>query len=193
MTRAILATLLAVYATAQSPTNNRPKKVLTPEQLAYQKEMKDHRKKLDKLRADAAAPYSAELTREKIPLCPDANNTRDLNMCLVHEIELTNTNYKAFTSAIHAMLALPEPGSPGVSTPIIGPTGPEATPATSMAAFDAAESAWQAYAKAECSAMDTLWRGGTIVNSIVGECELRMVRDRMRELDTAYEMELHQH
>jgi uncharacterized protein YecT (DUF1311 family) len=91
------------------------------------------------------------------------------------------------------MLAFPGPAMQGTSTPSVGPTGPEGTPATNTAAFDAAESAWLTYAKAECSAMDTLWRGGTIVNSIVGKCELRMTHVRMHELDLAYSRLLHPH
>jgi uncharacterized protein YecT (DUF1311 family) len=191
MHRVFLAALFAVYANAQIPANNHPKKVLTPEQLAYQQAIKEYNAKSKELRAAAIAAYNAELAREKAPECPDADNTRDINMCLGHEVELTEANYKAFTTALRGMLALPEPAVPGAPTPYMGPTGPEGTPATNTAAFDAAESAWQAYAKAECSAMDTLWRGGTIVNSIVAECELRMARARMHELDNAYDMQLH--
>ncbi len=73
-----------------------------------------------------------------------------------------------------------------MTAPIQGPSGIEATPATNTAAFDAAESAWQTYATAECSAVDTYWRGGTIVNSMVSECDLRLARARLRELDTVY-------
>jgi uncharacterized protein YecT (DUF1311 family) len=193
MNRAILAALLAVSVSAQTLPNNRPKNILTPEQLAYQQAMNDYNAKLDKLRAAATAAYSVELAREKAPECPGADNTRDFNLCLGHEIDLTDANYKTFTTALRAMLASPSPAVPGNPTPDVGPTGPAGTPATNTAAFDAAESAWQAYAKAECSATDTRWRGGTIVNSIVADCELRMARSRMHELDTAYEMELHPH
>jgi uncharacterized protein YecT (DUF1311 family) len=193
MRRFILVTLFAVYASAQIPVNNRPKKVLTPEQLVYQQTEKDYNAKLDKLRVDASVAYSAELVREKAPECPDANNTYDMNMCLGHEMELTDANYKAFTTALRAMLSAPEPVMPGEHTPYDGPTGQAATPATNTAAFDAAESAWQSYAKAECSAVDTLWRSGTIVNAMVGECSLRMARSRLHELDNAYEMKLRPH
>jgi uncharacterized protein YecT (DUF1311 family) len=193
MNIAILAALLAVSVSAQTLPNNRPKKILTPEQLAYQQAMNDYSTKLDKLRAVATTAYNAELAREKAPECPEAVNTRDINLCLGREIDITDANYKTFATALRAMLASPSPVVPGNPTPDIGPTGPAGTPATNTAGFDAAESAWKAYAKAECSATGTRWRGGTIVNSIVAECELRMVRSRMHELDTAYDMELHPH
>ena len=191
--RVILAALFAVCANAQTPVNNHPKKVLTPEQLAYRQAAKEYRAKLDKLRADATAAYNAELVREKAPDCPDAQTTYDTNMCLGHEMDLTLANYQGFTTALRAMLSEPEPAMPGIPTPYIGPTGPAGTPATNTAAFDAAESAWQAYAKAECGAMDTFWRSGTIVNAIVGECDLRMARARMHELDSAYDTLLRPH
>ena len=107
-------------------------------------------------------------------------------MCLAHEGEITGHNYKTFTQALRAMLAYPVPPMPGMPNPMMGPSGPEATPATNTAAFDKAEAAWQAYARAECDATDTYWRGGTIVNSMDEECELRIYRARLHELDTFY-------
>ena len=105
---------------------------------------------------------------------------------------MTNANYKAFIADIRVMLAAPVPRFPGQSeTSNIGPTGPSATPATNTAAFDKTEAAWQAYSTAECSAVDTFWRGGTIVNQMVGECNLRMSRARMHELAAAYSDLLH--
>ena len=185
MRKVVLFALFAVCAYGQTP-QTRPKKVLTPQQVAYQLAMKDYSAKLDQHRQAATAAYNAEMAREKAPECPNANTTYDENMCIEHEDAVTDTNYKAFITALRAMLALPVPASPGIPTPITGPTGPEATPATNTAAFDTAESAWHTYSTAECGAVDTLWRGGTIVNSMVGRCHLRMARARMHELDEVY-------
>lgn len=189
MRRAFALVLFAFYASAQTPPTH-PHKILTPEQRAYQERIKAFNTKRDDLRASAKSAYDAEIAREKAPECPDANNTRAINDCLAHEVDLTQANYKAFVTAVRDMLALPQPEFPG-EQPYIGPTGQPGTPATNTAALDAAESTWQAYAKAECDAMDTLWRGGTIVNSVDLECDLRMARARMHELNTAYGMQLY--
>jgi uncharacterized protein YecT (DUF1311 family) len=118
-------------------------------------------------------------------------NTIEINQCISHENDLTAANFQAFTTALRALLALPGPPMPGAAYPVTGPSGPEATPASSTAAFDAAESAWQAYAKAECSAVDVQYRGGTIVNLMVGECDLRHSRARLRELAEVYRNNLY--
>jgi uncharacterized protein YecT (DUF1311 family) len=183
--------LISSFAAAQTtPQQPRPKKVLTPEQIAYQAQIKTYNAERDRLRDEANSAYSAEIAREKAGDCPNSTNTYDFNMCLSHEEEITQANYKVFVTTLRAMLALPEPAMPGES-PYIGPTGPAATPAANAAAFDAAESAWHAYATAECNAVDTLWRSGTIVNEMVGLCNLRMARARLHELDVAYDMHSH--
>jgi uncharacterized protein YecT (DUF1311 family) len=182
---ALSQSIPAQTATQPAPPAPRPKKVLTPGQVAYQAALKTYQAQADKLRAAAVAAFNAELAREKAPTCPNAVSTVDINECLAHENDLTDANLKAFTTNLRAMLALPAPKFPG-ETPYIGPSGPEATPATNTAAFDKAQAAWATYAEAECSAVDTYWRSGTIVNAMVGECGLRMARARMHELDSIY-------
>lgn len=184
----IIAPLAAAQTTPQSP---RPKKILTPDQIAYQQAMKIHDADFARLRTTANSAYTAETAREKAPECPNADNTVAINQCLSREDDLTGANYKDFTSALRAMLALPRPTFPGETTPYIGPSGREATPATNTDAFDTAESAWQTYAKAQCNAVDTLWRGGTIVDSMDGECYLHLARARLHELNDTYDMLLH--
>jgi uncharacterized protein YecT (DUF1311 family) len=183
---------LSAPAIAQTPpTQSRAKKILTPDQIAYQQAVKIHDAEYDELRAAAISAFNAEAAREKAPTCPDASNTYDISTCISHENDLTNANLKAFAAAIRAMLALPYAQFPGQpDTPAEGPSGQEATPATSTAAFDKAQSAWQAYSEAQRSFVDTLWRGGTIVNSMVGYCGLRLSRARMHELNDVYDMQL---
>jgi uncharacterized protein YecT (DUF1311 family) len=192
------ATLLYLFLVISScalsqtqPQQPRPKKILTPDQIVFQAQMKIYYAEHSRVVAAANSAYTAEAAREKAPECPNAATTYDINMCLSREGDITDTNYKAFTSALRAMLALPAPTFPGEITPAIGPSGREATPATNTAAFDAAEAAWQTYATAECNAVDTFWRGGTIVNAMVGECNLRLARARLHELNDAYDMPLH--
>jgi uncharacterized protein YecT (DUF1311 family) len=188
-----LTLCISACALAQSQSQTtRPKKVLTPGQIAFQQNLKTYRAEMDRLRASANAALAAESTRENAPECPNANTTFDTNVCLSHEVNLTEDNFKAFAADIRAMLAATAPRFPGQpEIPDIGPTSPSATSATNTAAFDKSEASWQAYAADECSAVDTFWRGGTIVNSMVGECNLRVTRARMHELAAAYSDLLH--
>ena len=182
-----VTTHIIVVAQTSTQAPPRPQKVLTPEQAAYKKAIDDFGEQSIKLHAAAVAAYDAEMAREKAPRCPNADNTYAINMCLAHENDLTDANYKAFVQAIRAMLALTPPQTPDMPKPYEGPTGPGRTSATETAAFDQAEAAWQAYFVAECSgAVDTHWRGGTIVNAMDAECGLRLARARMHELDLVY-------
>lgn len=187
----VLCLALSLTTCGLAQTTLRPKKILTLDQIAYQVALKTYNAERDRLLTAANSAFDAEAAREKAPECPGADTTYAINMCLSHEVEVTAANYKAFTSGLRAVLALPRPTFSGETTPIIGPTGPEATPATNTAAFDTAEAAWRTYATAECNAVDTYWRGGTIVNAMVGECNLRIARARLHEMDNAYDMLLH--
>jgi uncharacterized protein YecT (DUF1311 family) len=138
-------------------------------------------------KASANAAFAAEAAREKAGDCPNVSTTFAINQCLGREAEITDANYKAFTTSLRAMLA----ALPATDPPAQGPTGPEATAQTATAAFDASETAWQIYRKAECNAVDVQWRGGTIVNSMVGYCWLRVTRSRMHELNDAYDPSSH--
>ena len=107
---------VALPIVAQTATSApRPRKVLTPEQIAYQQASKNYNTQRNKLRSSAIAAYSAEMASEKAPECPNANATYDINMCLSHQADLHDANYKAFTTALRSMLALPQP---------VMPTGP---------------------------------------------------------------------
>lgn len=48
--------------------------------------------------------------------------------------------------------------------------------------FDAAQTAWLAYEKAQCDAVYTLWQGGTIRGAMSLRCELRLTQLRTHEL-----------
>jgi uncharacterized protein YecT (DUF1311 family) len=187
MRTAISCLVLSLSVCCLAQGNQHPKKILTPEQIAIQQSSKSYYAELTRLRSAVTAAYDAEVSREKTVDCPNASNTRDQITCLSHEMDVTKANYTAFTTALRAILALDSGNSPDQA----GPTGNPATPAMNTAAFDTAEAAWHTYSTAECNAMDTFWRGGTIVNSMVGECTLRVARSRLHELNNAYDMLLH--
>ncbi|HWG18110.1 MAG TPA: lysozyme inhibitor LprI family protein [Acidobacteriaceae bacterium] len=183
---AALIPALTLAQTTTQPPPQRPKQALTPQQEAYRKAIVDFAEQSDKLQATAKIAYSAETKRGTANICPNANNTVAINECILHEMALTSANYKAYAEAIRALLALPTPDIPDMPNPYQGPTGQMSTSATETAAFDKAEAAWQNYVSAECGAVDTHWRGGTIVNFEIGECHIRLARDRMNELESVY-------
>jgi uncharacterized protein YecT (DUF1311 family) len=104
-----------------------------------------------------------------------------MNGCVAHENDITTANYQAFTTALRSLLALPGPPAPS----------PQATPASSAPAFDAAESTWQASTKTECDAEQVKWSDGNIVNFMGSECTIRQSRARLRELAEVYRNNLH--
>ena len=187
MRTAISLLFLCLSVSCRAQGNPRPQKVLTPEQIVLQQKWNSYYAEVTRLRSVGTAAYNAEVAREKAGDCPNASNTLGQVTCLFHEVDVTEANYKTFTTSLRAILALDS----GDSSDQIGPSGHPATPAMNTAAFDTSEIAWHAYSTAECNAMDTFWRGGTIVNSMVGECHLRVARSRLHELNDAYDMLLH--
>jgi uncharacterized protein YecT (DUF1311 family) len=163
---------------------------LSPDQIAYQKAVSDYKAQADVFRNAAKAALGADADRAKDALCPTAMTTLQMNDCVAQQNALTVASYDAFTAALRSLLALPQPTAPGVTYPVQGINGPQAMPVSSVAAFDASESAWKVYAKAECDAVDVHWRGGTIVSYYIGECALGHTRARMRELADLYRNDL---
>jgi uncharacterized protein YecT (DUF1311 family) len=91
------------------------------------------------------------------------------------------------------MLALPVP-QPESNVPGYGPDPAAPTQdAANTTAFDAAELAWHTYATAECAAVDTLsnWGNWLHSNRSIVECNLRLARARLHELDLVYGDRLH--
>ena len=75
-----LALIPALAAAQTTPQPARPKKVLTPDQIAYQQDLKTYRAQADTIRSAATAAFVAEAAREKAPECPNASTTYDINM-----------------------------------------------------------------------------------------------------------------
>jgi uncharacterized protein YecT (DUF1311 family) len=183
----LLAGALIIPTLAIAQTTPPPQRLASPNGAAYQALLKTYNAQADRLRSRAKSALAAETARESQAPCPNAVVNVEIDNCMAHENAITTANLKIFTSALRQLLALPAPPIPGMSYPIMGPSGAEATPATNTAAFDKTEATWPAYAKAECDAEDTEWRGGTIVNLIDGRCKLRQSRARLHELRTLYD------
>lgn len=182
--RATLLTVLltATFAAAQTaPPPPPPQNASAADQATYQQAHNSYDAQADAFRAAAKAALAAEGTHEAAFICPNVADPTEMNGCVAHENHITTANYQAFTTALRSLLALPGPPAPS----------PQATPASSAAAFDAAESTWQASTKTECDAEQAKWSDGNIVNFMGSECTIRQSRARLRELAEVYRNNLY--
>ena len=188
-TVAVLCSLVITgLALATQQSDTKPKKVLTPEQQAYQEELKRIPAEQERLRAAAKQAFDAEMAREKAGDCTAAQTTYDFNMCYSKQNAITEENYKAYTGAVRALLGLEHPLAPGEKEGPLppGPAGPQLTPEEDVAEFDETESLWAAYKEAECTVAFHQFGGGTGGPSAGMECRLRLTRSHMRDLDSVY-------
>jgi len=155
-----------------------PQSASAADQATYQQAHNSYDAQAEAFRATAKAALAAEGTHEAAFICPNVADPTEMNGCVAHENDITTTNYQAFATAPHSLLALPGPPALGL----------QATPASSAAAFDAAESTWQACTKTECDAEQAKWSDGNIVNFMGNECAIRQCRARLRELAEVYRL-----
>jgi|SRR5579862_1638917 len=150
---------------------------------------KDHRwaewsNQIQQLQTVATFSYSAEMTRTKTRECSRALSTSEMRECMNREVEKTKANYEAYVGALRSSEALASPEEQPGTDPLPGhPLRPDER----AKEFDAVESAWQAYAKAQCATAYDTSREGTSAGVTQLECELRLMRDRMTELESVYQ------
>lgn len=149
---------------------------------ALNKQQQDFFAKLDVLKKQGRAAFSDEMAREKAGDCPHAVSTYDMVTCLGREVEKTTANYRDFVGALRSVEHLK---SPGVSYE--GPSGQPLSEEELVKEFDEAESAWQIYHKAQCTAAYGAHKSGTIAPVMEVTCHLQLMRDRMRELENIYQ------
>jgi uncharacterized protein YecT (DUF1311 family) len=128
-------------------------------------------------RADAA--WDREMAREKAGDCI-ATNSRDELDCLGKEVEATADNLKEYSAAFHSIFALAAPNE--ADWQFSGPTGRPRTAAEMASLFDDVEAVWEKYRNSLCSAAFGQDQGGTIAPISAAFCELRAMRNHMREL-----------
>jgi uncharacterized protein YecT (DUF1311 family) len=139
---------------------------------------------IQQLQAVAKSSYSAEMARRKTPECRRAFSTYEMEACMERELEKTKANYQAYVGALRSSEALASPEEQPGSDP---PPGRPLRPAERAREFDAVESAWQAYARAQCATAYDTSREGTSARVTQLECDLRLLRDRMSELESVYQ------
>jgi hypothetical protein len=168
----------------------KPKKVLTPEQQQMQQQYRATTQQMMVLRTQAKQAFDGEMEREKAGDCPEAHTTYDFNMCYEKVLKETGTNLKAYEIAVRSILGLQFPSMTGQQA-TTGIAGPVLTPEQQVAEFDKMEKTWRTYQDIACSAAFHTFGGGTGGPSAEAECELRLMRGHMRELDGIYYMRLH--
>lgn len=178
----LLCISTTVHAATQQQTH--PKKVLTPEQQEYQQKSKQINAERKTLRADAKEVFDTEMAREKAPECPDAQTTVDIEICLGQESDITQANFQKYINAIRSMLGLKEPVFPGAQQ--TSSTPGQLSPDQFVPEFDQTEKTWESYRDAECTAAFHQFFGGSGGPPAQVECQLKMTRERMRDLNSVY-------
>jgi uncharacterized protein YecT (DUF1311 family) len=130
-------------------------------------------------RADAA--WDSEMAGERAGDCLEAGKEgqQPYNACLGKEEEITRANYRDYSQAFRAIFALVDPGT---DYDALGATGRRPRPEDAVRRFDEIERDWSTYLDHTCSLATDRWRGGTIAPSEGSRCELKLMRNHMREL-----------
>jgi uncharacterized protein YecT (DUF1311 family) len=188
---AALTISLAISTAAFGQNDARPHKVLTPEQRTYQQSYRAWSENHRSLQAKAKQIYDTEMAREKAGDCPAAQSTREFEECYSKVFDTVSASLKDFESTLRALM-LPPPQFPGTTaTSEPGPAGPTLTSDQLSAESDQVEHLWHQYADAACTAAFHQFDGGTGGRPFEAECEIKLTRNHLREIDLIYGNDLH--
>ncbi len=137
-----------------------------------------------RLRDEAKTAFDREIAREKAGQCKNSRTTRDDVSCLNSETESTQGNFDLYARSLRALLALKNPGP--AAPPVSGPTGIPITPEEQLEQFEKVVTAWRDYSKTACAAAYHLYKGGTIAPVMEIDCQQRLLRSHLRELEAVY-------
>jgi uncharacterized protein YecT (DUF1311 family) len=168
----------------------KPQKVLTPEQKVFQQQWKEYMAKRSDLQAQAKQILDAVTAREKAGDCPAAHSTYDFNVCFEKLVDATDASLKGYEEVIRKLLA-PGPEMPGqadadAKQPAVGVAGPVLSSGQLATEFEQVEKSWQQYRETACTAAFHQFEGGSGGPSFELECELKLARDHIRELNMIY-------
>ncbi len=170
-------------AQTNDPRNNATAEPISSSAKPLDGEQKEFFGQLDAVKK-ARTAFNMEMAREKEGDCPRAVSTLAITTCLSKEIETTTANYNAYIAALRPTETLKTSTTPYISS---GPRKP-LSPAEELKEFDQVEAAWQTYRKLQCKAAYDVNREGTIAPVISLNCELELLRNRMRELENIYQI-----
>jgi uncharacterized protein YecT (DUF1311 family) len=175
---------------ADQPVSPAPKKDFTPEQKAYQQKEKEYEAQRQSLQAQAKQVFAAEMAREKAGDCADASSTSGFDTCFDKQLTAADQSLKSYEYIIRKLQAGP-PQMPGTPTdPTDESDGPVLSPEQLVAEFDQVELLWGRYRESACKAAFHQFEGGTGAPSFEMQCQLKLTRDHLRELDMIYGVDL---
>ena len=151
------------------------------QQAARKKAWEEYSAHLQVFRESAKKAFADEQIRAKAGDCPKEQTTFDISICLKGAVEKTTANYRAYSNGLRSMEGLADPDEMSSAGSSKYSTSEEL-----VKQFDNAETAWQVYKQAQCSAAYGVGKGGTIAPIMQLTCELTLFRDHMRELDSTY-------
>jgi hypothetical protein len=132
----------------------------------------------------ASAPQSAPGKEAFDAFAAQRKRMRD-EVCLNTEAENTQSNFEIYLRATRALLALKNPGE-SAGPPVNGPTGTPLTREQQRQQLDNVEAAWHDYSKSACDAAYDLYKGGSIAPVIEIDCQQRLLRSHLRDLEALY-------
>lgn len=176
--------LLAIFF--DQPSTAQSRNAATPEQNSARQNGVDKMATRQKLQAQAKRIIDAEMAREKAGDCPDAKTDYDFNICFGREKELTEQDLKSYEGIIRQLTAPSQPEGETPETDAPGIAGPALTPKQLLQEFDRVEQSWQKYRETACTAAFHQFDGGTGGPSFELQCEMKLIRDHMRELKMIY-------
>jgi len=116
----------------------------------------------------AVAVLRAEMAKEG-KKCKGANDQREETTCTAQAASAADHNLSIFFDNLKAIV-----GHDGAGKEL-----------------EASQRAWIAYRKTTCDAIFEFYKGGSIRYANQSRCEIRLTRERMRDLDYLYESPLH--
>lgn len=190
---ALLAALIFSAGIAAAQTGNQAssrKQTPAAKSNAFRQAVTDFLAQRSRLQHQAGAAYQREMARKKAGGCPDARTTYAEVMCLGKADQAAGEDYKSFSGAIRALLGQKNPFAANTEA-FAGPTGKSLSSESLVKEFDQTEAEWETYRKTQCSAAYDLFKGGTIAPVMEGSCDLTLIRSRMADLNSIYDMTLH--
>lgn len=185
---AILFVTAQCHAQQDPPPNH---KAITPGQKAYQQQYQSWFARHHQLQAQAKDIFAEETSHEKAPDCPAASSNSEFIACFSELAESAEETLKSYEEAIHGLLIAPPQTRGAPIRPTPGPGGLALSTTQFMAEFDSVESTWRQYREIACAAALHQFDGGTGGPGFQAECELRLTRNHVRELDMIYGNVLH--
>jgi uncharacterized protein YecT (DUF1311 family) len=176
----VVAVLLTEFASGLAAQGQGSDAERAARRQAFQEQLRAR----DALLKEWEGVVEQEAAREQGGDCREAQTTRDDELCLGHEVEVTTANYQHLADFIRSFLKLSHGGPDTVST---GATGTSHTGDEMVKAFDDVEKAWTTYHTALCSTASAQYQSGTIAPSVGLRCDLRAFRSHMQELDGTFQ------